>query len=127
MIHKVYIGLGTNLEDRQANIQHAIEALKPKVSLCRASSIYETAPWGFTNQPNFTPFQSVEVPVNLDDLNIAYTPSAKLSEGLVFDEADSNDDNLFNEILWKGIKGETAQLPAPRRSAFVRVVASDKD
>ena len=53
MIHKVYIGLGTNLEDRQANIQHAVEALEPKVSLCCASSIYETAPWGFTNQPNF--------------------------------------------------------------------------
>ena len=81
----------------------------------------------FTNQPDFTPFQSVEVPVNLDDLNIAHTPSAKLSEGLVFDEADSNDDNLFNEILWKGIKGETAQLPAPRRSAFVRVVRGEKD
>ncbi len=81
----------------------------------------------FTSQPDFTPFQSVEVPINLDDLNIAYTPSAKLSEGLVFDEADSNDDNLFNEILWKGIKGETAQLPAPRRSAFVRVVGVDKD
>ena len=53
MIHKVYIGLGTNLGDRGANLQHAIEALAPKVSLCRASSIYETAPWGFTNQPNF--------------------------------------------------------------------------
>ena len=53
MIHKVYIGLGTNLGDRQANLQHAIEALEPKVNLCRASSIYETAPWGFTNQPSF--------------------------------------------------------------------------
>ena len=53
MIHKVYIGLGTNLGDRQVNLQHAIEALKPNVSLCRTSSIYETAPWGFTNQPNF--------------------------------------------------------------------------
>ena len=53
MIHKIYIGLGTNLGNRQANLQHATEALAPKVSLCRSSSIYETAPWGFTNQPNF--------------------------------------------------------------------------
>lgn len=34
---------------------------------------------------------------------------------------DKIDDKLFNEILWKGIKGETAQVPAPHRSAFVRV------
>ena len=53
MIHKVYIGLGTNLEDRQANLQHPVEALEPKVSLCHASSIYETATWGFTNQHSF--------------------------------------------------------------------------
>ena len=53
MTHKVYIGLGTNLGDRQANLQHAMDALTPKVSVCKASSLYETAPWGFTNQPNF--------------------------------------------------------------------------
>jgi YVTN family beta-propeller protein len=81
----------------------------------------------FTNKPDVTPYEAVSVPINLDELNMAYTPSAKLSEGLVFDEADSNDDNLFNEILWKGIKGEMAKLPAPRRSAFVRVVKVDKD
>ncbi len=53
MIHKVYIGLGTNLGDRQANLRHAAEALEPKVSVCRGSSIYETAPWGYADQPNF--------------------------------------------------------------------------
>jgi 2-amino-4-hydroxy-6-hydroxymethyldihydropteridine diphosphokinase len=53
MIHKVYIGLGTNLGDRGANLRHAAEALELKVRLCRASSVYETAPWGFINQPYF--------------------------------------------------------------------------
>ena len=81
----------------------------------------------FTNKPDFTPYVSVPVLVNLADINTAYTPSAKRSEGLEFAEVDSNDDNLFNEILWKGIKGELAELPAPRRSAFVRVVAKDED
>jgi YVTN family beta-propeller protein len=77
----------------------------------------------FTATPDLTPFRSVPVDVNLDDRNMAYTPSAQRSvDNLVFDEVDGNDDNLFNEILWKGIKGEDAELPAPRRSAFVRVV-----
>jgi len=53
MTHTVYIGLGTNLGDRLANLRHAAEALEPKVKLCLASSIYETAPWGYTDQPNF--------------------------------------------------------------------------
>lgn len=79
----------------------------------------------FTNKPNFTTYNSLPSNVNLEDKNIAYTPSAIKSENLVFDGEDQNDDNLFNEILWKGIKGELAQLPAPRRSAFVKVVEKD--
>nr|WP_299423059.1 bifunctional YncE family protein/alkaline phosphatase family protein [uncultured Emticicia sp.] len=81
----------------------------------------------FTANPDFTPYQSVPSSINLEEINTAYTPSAKRSEGLEFAEVDSNDDNLFNEILWKGIKGELAQLPAPRRSAFVKVVKVDND
>ncbi len=75
----------------------------------------------FTAKPDLTPFKAVPVDVDLNDVNIAYTPSAIRSEGLVFDEVDENDDREFNEILWKGLKGEQAVLPAPRRSAFVSV------
>ena len=35
---------------------------------------------------------------------------------------DKVNDHIFNEILWKGIKGEDAIVPAPRRTAFVRIV-----
>jgi YVTN family beta-propeller protein len=81
----------------------------------------------FTSAADFTPYQAVPVGVNLDERNTAYTPAARRSEQLLFTEVDSNDDNLFNEILWKGIKGEHAELPAPRRVAFVRVVEKEKD
>ncbi len=69
MIHKVYIGLGTNLGDRQANLRHAAEALEPKVSVCRASSIYETAPWGYADQPNFYN-QALECETSLTPLRL---------------------------------------------------------
>jgi len=75
----------------------------------------------FMSNPRSTPYQSIIPLVNLDEINTAYTPTAKLSEGLEFAEADSNNDDLFNEILWKGIKGEHAKVPAPRRSAFVKI------
>lgn len=81
----------------------------------------------FTATPNNTPYQSVPSNIDLDALNTAYTPSAKKSEGLDFSDVDKIDDKLFNEILWKGLRGETAPVPAPRRSAFVRVVEADED
>ncbi len=50
-----YLGLGTNLGDRQANIQAALQKLAdlPTIQLMRVSSLYETAPVGVTNQPDF--------------------------------------------------------------------------
>jgi hypothetical protein len=30
-------------------------------------------------------------------------------------------------VLWKAVKGENSVVPAPRRSAFVKVAARSKD
>jgi len=49
----VYLGLGTNLGDRLANLQAAVQALEPRVHLIQASPVYETAPWGYRDQPDF--------------------------------------------------------------------------
>lgn len=52
---KVVLGLGSNLGDRPAHLQFAADALSrtPKMRLLAASRIYETAPVGYTQQPNF--------------------------------------------------------------------------
>jgi 2-amino-4-hydroxy-6-hydroxymethyldihydropteridine diphosphokinase len=49
----VYLALGTNLGDRFANLQAAIAALPPTVRVLEQSPIYETPPWGLTDQPAF--------------------------------------------------------------------------
>ena len=49
----VYLALGTNLGDRPANLQAAIDALPPAVLLLERSPVYETPPWGLTDQPAF--------------------------------------------------------------------------
>ncbi len=47
-MHKVYLGLGTNLGDRQKNIEKAIQLINDKVgAVTRCSSFLETEPWGF--------------------------------------------------------------------------------
>lgn len=52
---KAYIGLGSNLGDRKSNICAAEERLEkhPEVRVIQVSSLYETTPVGFTEQPDF--------------------------------------------------------------------------
>lgn len=49
----VYLGLGSNLGDRWANLQRARQALAVALRPRAVSPIYETPPWGFTEQPSF--------------------------------------------------------------------------
>ena len=53
MSHTVYLSLGTNLGDRLANLRAAIAALAPQVRMDDRSSVYETEPWGYSDQPAF--------------------------------------------------------------------------
>ena len=51
---RVYLGLGSNLGDRQGNIDAALRALEAEgVTVCCVSPLYETEPWGVTDQPRF--------------------------------------------------------------------------
>lgn len=52
---KALIGIGTNIGDRYENIKNAIKAISlvPGVTVLRESSIYETEPWGYTEQNGF--------------------------------------------------------------------------
>lgn len=52
--HKVFLGLGSNLGDRQANIERAIELISERVGeVIRRSSLIETEPWGFESENKF--------------------------------------------------------------------------
>ncbi len=49
----VYLGLGSNLGSRCANLRAGVMALLPAVTVLTQSSMYETPPWGVTDQPPF--------------------------------------------------------------------------
>jgi 2-amino-4-hydroxy-6-hydroxymethyldihydropteridine diphosphokinase len=65
--HLAYIALGSNLGDRQANLRGALERLAPQVVVLAESHIYETAPWGYADQPAFLNMV-VEVETSLEPL-----------------------------------------------------------
>ena len=52
---RAFIGLGSNLGDREANVRQALEHLAhaPETSVVRASSLYDTEPVGAEEQPHF--------------------------------------------------------------------------
>lgn len=81
----------------------------------------------FTAAADLTPFNSVPSNVNLDEKNVKQTASAKLSATFDFSKEDRIPDLVFSEVIWKAIKGEDAVMPAPRRSAFVKVNKKERD
>lgn len=53
MANLVYLSLGTNLGSRQRNLQTAVDALGEVAAIEAISPIYETAPWGLEDQPDY--------------------------------------------------------------------------
>ncbi len=54
MTKTVYLGLGSNIGDRERNLQRALEELEaPDLHIVRASPVYETEPVEYTQQPWF--------------------------------------------------------------------------
>jgi len=49
----IYLSLGSNLGDREANLASVFEELPPAIEVILRSSIYQTTPWGFKYQPDF--------------------------------------------------------------------------
>ena len=55
MSTQLFLGLGSNLGERRANLRRALHALEAAgaVRVTAVSPVYETAPWGMTDQPVF--------------------------------------------------------------------------
>jgi GTP cyclohydrolase-4 len=51
--HTIFLALGSNLGDRRANLAAALQRLRNAVEISAISSVYETEPVGYTDQPRF--------------------------------------------------------------------------
>ena len=66
---QVFLGIGTNLGDRERNLQEARAALSQRLEILKESSIYQTAPWGYLDQPAFLN-QVIEAQTALSSLSL---------------------------------------------------------
>lgn len=126
-MNNVYLSLGTNIGDREQNLKLAVQLLKDKsgITLTSVSSIYETAPVGYIEQPAF--------------LNIALAIQSTHSalETLQICQSVENELGRVREIRWgpriidldillynnDNIEVESLSVPHPRmfERAFVLV------
>lgn len=125
MASPIYLALGTNLGDREANLQKAIESLVPKVHVVNKSSVYATPPWGYTDQPEFLN-QVIEVDTLLHPLPLLHLLKS-IETNMGREETFRNGPRLIDlDILFyesQVIEGEIIQIPHPRLQdrAFVLV------
>ena len=121
--HIVYLALGSNLGDRLANLKQAIASLSPQMELKAKSRVYETPPWGYTDQPMFLN-QVVKVNTYLEaepllkhlrrlEVALGRVPSFQNGPRLI------DIDILFYDQL--RLKNQDLEIPHPRahRRAFV--------
>jgi 2-amino-4-hydroxy-6-hydroxymethyldihydropteridine diphosphokinase len=67
---RIYLGIGSNLEDREGNLAEAVDRIGLIIGdVIKTSSVYETEPWGFTADIEFLNMVvEVETRLNPQDL-----------------------------------------------------------
>jgi DNA-binding beta-propeller fold protein YncE len=73
--------------------------------------------------PDLTPYVALKPGVPLDEKNPTRGAAAEASKQLTLDKEDSSNDDLFNRILWKTIKGDQPYPGTMRMSALEAKVA----
>jgi 2-amino-4-hydroxy-6-hydroxymethyldihydropteridine diphosphokinase len=120
MKRAIYLCIGGNLGEREANLEEAIDFIGFNFGdVVAVSSIYESEPWGMSDVPNFlnqvvhlqSELTDKELLVEIADLE-EFFGRERSSQGYVSREMDI--DVLF--IDEEVISTETLQVPHPRMS-----------
>jgi hypothetical protein len=72
----------------------------------------------FNDSPGHGPFTVRPVTVDLNEKNTVVNKWSKLSEKFDFSKEDRCPDDLFNEVIWKAVKGFDSPCPPPVHAAF---------
>jgi 2-amino-4-hydroxy-6-hydroxymethyldihydropteridine diphosphokinase len=121
----IYIGLGSNIEDRSRHLKEAIRLLQlhPDIHVDRCSSIYETDPVGYTEQAAFLNMV-IEISSKLGPLELFhYMLEVESQLGRVRDFRWGPRTIDLDLLLYGQLKSDDSELllPHPRMSerAFV--------
>lgn len=60
-------------------------------------------------------------------MNVEFNENAAISAKMDFSKPDLIDDLALNRIVWQTVRGLGSEMPAPKRSAFLRFSEGDDD
>ncbi len=81
----------------------------------------------FTPTPNDSAFASLPAQYNIKEMNVKVSHISRQSEQFNLAVMDAVPDNEFSEVIWKAVKGIDSEMPAPKRSAFIKTLEDDDD
>ncbi|MEO6738543.1 MAG: bifunctional YncE family protein/alkaline phosphatase family protein [Ginsengibacter sp.] len=81
----------------------------------------------FTATPNLNSFTYLPANIDLTEKNIVLNELSERSALFDLSKEDKVPDLEFSDVIWKGIKGINAIMPAPKRSAFLKFNNTEKD
>lgn len=80
-----------------------------------------------TDTPDFSKYDVIKPHIDVNEKNLASAYGSALSARFNLKVEDAIPDVEFNEIIWKAVKGKDSKMPAPVRSAFVKIHSKDND
>lgn len=81
----------------------------------------------FTPTPDNSPFKSLPAQYNMREMNVKVSKISHQSQQFNLAIMDAAPDHEFSEVIWKAVKGLESEMPAPRRSAFIKPLEDDDD
>jgi len=111
--HHVVDGSMYNTTSMLRTMEHLL-GMRPMTHFDAGARVMTAA---FSDRPDPAPYVAEKPRIALDERNPASTPAAQRAANLRLDEADENDDDEMNDMLWRAIRKNAP--PPPVRSIFV--------
>ena len=73
----------------------------------------------FSSHPDVAPYTALPEGTDLSEKNPVKGKLAELSARIDLTKEDRVPDDLFSEIIWKAVRGENSEMPAPRHAVFL--------
>lgn len=130
-MNKAYLGLGTNMGDRETYLSSAVNLLDnyENITVTNKSKIYETKAWGYTDQADFLNM-CIEIKTSLNEyelLKVCQEVELKLNRERIIRWGPRTIDVdilFFNDVI---LNNKDLYIPHPRISerAFVLIPLMD--
>lgn len=118
----VYIGLGTNLGDKEQNLRDAVHRIEEQIGkVLSLSAFYVTAPWGFASENSFlnaaacveTQLSPLEVLQETQTIEREFGRTKKSVNGAYSDRLIDIDLLLYDDLVLSVTSADGAELNLP--------------